>query len=361
MASQSVFQVVVLVSFSVFLTIVLGFGLPALLNALMRMVGLPETSVTECIVVIYAGFVLYVATPRIPRGLVKVKGKAVFITGCDCGFGFALAKHLHSHGFTVFAGCLLKDADGEGAKELEELHSDRMKVVQLDVCSDEQVKKAAEFIEDNLQDSQRGLWAVVNNAGISAFGEVEFTSMDTYKQVSEVNLWGTIRVTKAVLPLIRRAKGRVVNLASMYGRMGNLMRSPYCISKYGVEAFSDCLRYEMRAWGVKVSVVEPGNFVMATGILTRDFVATAANKLWSEAPAKVKEDYGKSHFEHLMALMRSYCNSGEKDMAPVLDDITDAIVSKRPYTRYSPMEPHWWIRVQVMTHLPGAISDLLYF
>lgn len=53
-----------------------------------------------------------------------------------------------------------------------------------------------------------GLWAVVNNAGVSTFGEVEFTSMDTYKQVSEVNLWGTIRVTKAVLPLIRRAKGQ---------------------------------------------------------------------------------------------------------------------------------------------------------
>lgn len=53
-----------------------------------------------------------------------------------------------------------------------------------------------------------GLWAVVNNAGVSTFGEVEFTSIDTYRQVSEVNLWGTIRVTKAVLPLIRRAKGK---------------------------------------------------------------------------------------------------------------------------------------------------------
>lgn len=61
-----------------------------------------------------------------------------------------------------------------------------------------------------------GLWAVVNNAGVSTFGEVEFTSVDTYKQVSEVNLWGTIRVTKAVLPLIRRAKGKLeVFLVSM--------------------------------------------------------------------------------------------------------------------------------------------------
>lgn len=356
---QSVLRVALLVSFSVFLTVLLGFGLPALLNAAMRLLGLPESSVTECIVALYVGFVLYVATPRIPRGQLEVKGKAVFITGCDSGIGHALAKHLHKLGFTVFAGCFLKDKGGEGAKELEDFNSDQMKVVQLDVCSDEQVNKAVEFIKSHLE--ERGLWAVVNNAGVSTFGEVEFTSLDTYKQVSEVNLWGTIRVTKAVLPLIRRAKGRVVNLASMYGRMGNAMRSPYCVSKYGVEAFSDCLRYEMKAWGVKVSVVEPGNFIAATGILTRDIVAATASKLWSEAPSQVQEDYGKSHFEQHVALMRSYCNSGQKDVAPVLDDIADALTSKRPYTRYNPMEPHWWIRMQVMTHLPGALSDFLYF
>ncbi|XP_059183490.1 D-beta-hydroxybutyrate dehydrogenase, mitochondrial [Centropristis striata] len=361
MAPLSVFRVALLVSFSVFLTVVLGFGLPGLLNGAMRILGLPETSVTECIVVLYLLFVLYVATPRIPRGLVQVKGKAVFITGCDSGFGHALAKHLHKLGFMVFAGCLFKDKGGEGAKELEEFHSDRMKVVQLDVCSEEQVNQAAEYIKDNLEDSERGLWAVVNNAGVSTFGEVEFTPMDTYKQVSEVNLWGTIRVTKAVLPLIRRAKGRVVNVASMYGRMGNALRSPYCVSKYGVEAFSDCLRYEMKTWGVKVSIIEPGNFIVATGIMTRDIVASTANKLWKEAPEHVKEDYGKAHFEQYMALMRSYCNSGQKNVTPVLNDITDAIMSKRPYTRYNPMEPHWWIRAQVMTHLPGAISDFFYF
>ncbi|KAK2859528.1 hypothetical protein Q5P01_004148 [Channa striata] len=361
MASLSAVRAVLLVSFSVLLTVVLGFGLPALLNALMVMLGLPETTVTECIVVLYLLFVLYMATPRFPRGVVEVEGKAVLVTGCDSGFGHALAKHLHKLGFTVFAGCFLKDKGGEGAKELEEFHSDRMKVVQLDVCSEDQVNDAVQYIKDNLEDSERGLWAVVNNAGVSTFGEVEFTSMDTYKQVSDVNLWGTIRVTKAVLPLIRRAKGRVVNLASMYGRMGNVLRSPYCVSKYGVEAFSDCLRYEMKAWGVKVSIIEPGNFIVATGILTRDIVATTSNKLWSEAPSVVKEDYGITHFEHQMALMRSYCNSGQKDVAPVLDDITDAILSKRPYTRYNPMEPHWWIRVQLMTHLSGAISDLLYF
>uniref|UniRef100_A0A3P8WRJ0 3-hydroxybutyrate dehydrogenase, type 1 n=1 Tax=Cynoglossus semilaevis TaxID=244447 RepID=A0A3P8WRJ0_CYNSE len=333
MAPRSVIKGVLLVSFSVFLTLVLGVGLPALLNALMRLLGLPETSVSECIVLLYLCFVLCVATPRVPRGFEKVNGKAVLITGCDTGIGYALAKHLHQLGFTVFAGCLHKDEGGEGAKDLETLHSDRMKVLQLDVCSEEQVNQAVDYVRENLEDSERGLWAVVNNAGISTFGEVEFTAMDTYKQVSEVNLWGTVRVTKAVLPLIRRAKGRVVNVSSLFGRIGNPARSSYCVSKYGLEAFSDCLRYEMKTWGVKVSIVEPGNFLAATGILTRDTVAAMANRLWSEASAVVKEDYGKAHFERQVAAVRSHCGSGDKDVAPVLDDITDAIMSKRPYTR----------------------------
>ncbi|XP_066540153.1 D-beta-hydroxybutyrate dehydrogenase, mitochondrial [Hoplias malabaricus] len=361
MASQPLVRAALLVAFSVFLTLLLGFGLPFSLGVLARLCSVPEASCTEVVVMLYALFVLYMVLPRLPRGSVSVGGKAVFVTGCDSGFGNALAKHFHKLGFTVFAGCLLKDKDGKGALELNNMHSDRMKVLQLDVCDEDQVSQAVEFVKANLDDPEKGLWAVVNNAGVSTFGEVEFTTMDTYKQISEVNLWGTIRVIKALLPLIRRAKGRVVNVASMYGRMGNALRSPYCISKYGLEAFSDCLRYEMKSWGVKVSVVEPGNFIVATGILTRDIVATTAEKLWKEAPLDVREDYGKAHFEQHMALMRSYCNSGQRDVTPVLDDITDAITSKRPYTRYNPMEPYWWIRMQVMTHFPAAVSDWLYF
>eukprot|EP00066_Takifugu_rubripes_P016992 XP_011606258.1 PREDICTED: D-beta-hydroxybutyrate dehydrogenase, mitochondrial-like isoform X2 [Takifugu rubripes] len=320
MAPHSALRSLLLVSFSVFLTVALGVGLPAILNASMRTVGLPETSVTEC-----AGqsCVHYRLRQRVWTRTCETPARA----------------RLHR----------LRGVSPEGRRRRRRQRTGGVSLGSHECGPAGRVQRRA------------GLWAVVNNAGVSTFGEVEFTSMDTYKQVSEVNLWGTIRVTKAVLPLIRRAKGRVVNLASMYGRMGNIMRSPYCISKYGVEAFSDCLRYEMKAWGVKVSVIEPGNFIAATGILTRDVVASTANKLWKEAPSQVKEDYGKAHFDQHMALMRSYCSSGQKDVAPVLDAITDAIRSKHPYTRYTPQEPHWWIRMQLMTHLPGAVSDFLYF
>ncbi|CAI9582512.1 unnamed protein product [Staurois parvus] len=115
--------------------------------------------------------------------------KAVLITGCDSGFGFSIAKHLHDKGFSVFAGCLLKDKGDAGVKELDKMKSDRMKTVQLNVVKQEEIDRAVEIIKENVKD--KGLWGVVNNAGISTFGEVEFTSMDTYKEVAEVNLWGT--------------------------------------------------------------------------------------------------------------------------------------------------------------------------
>ncbi|XP_039616663.1 D-beta-hydroxybutyrate dehydrogenase, mitochondrial [Polypterus senegalus] len=353
-------KMALLVLFSLLLTLVLGLWLPEALIFCAKLCGFSGSSVTHGIVLVYLVFVLCVAVPALPRGSVKIEGKSVFITGCDSGFGLDLAKYLHTLGFTVFAGCLLKDTNGPGAMELECLKSERMKVVQINVCNDEEIKKAVEFVKIHLKEPEAGLWAVVNNAGISTFGEIEFLNLETYRTVADVNLWGTIRVTKAFLPLIRRAKGRVVNIASMFGRMCNTSRSAYCISKYGVEAFSDCLRYEMHRWGVKVIVIEPGNFIAATGIMSRDSVIATCDKLWKEAPEDVKEDYGKTNFDHLCSVMKSYCSSGLRDTALVIKDITDAVTSCYPYTRYTPMDAYWWVRIQAMTHLPAAISDRLY-
>ncbi|KAI1891414.1 hypothetical protein AGOR_G00143580 [Albula goreensis] len=359
MAPLPIRRVIPLVLFSLSLTFLLGFGVPSALNFIARCCGFPEAGMTECIVLVYLFFVCYEVLPPIPRGTVKVHGKAVLVTGCDSGFGFVLAKHLHELGFSIFAGCRLKDEMGEGSRGLEMLHSDRMKVLQLDVLSDQQVARAVEFVGANLEDPEKGLWAVVNSAEVCTFGEVEFVGMETYKHLSEVNLWGTVRVTKALLPLIRRAKGRVVNVSSMFGRMGGRLHSPYCVSKYGVEAFSDCLRYEMKPWGVKVIVIEPGNFVEPGNPMTRDIMDATANKRWQEAGPRVQEDYGKTRFEQHISTMRSYCSYGQKDTTPFLNDVTDAVRSCRPFARYCPMVMRWWIRMQVITHLPTTISDWL--
>ncbi|XP_049735847.1 D-beta-hydroxybutyrate dehydrogenase, mitochondrial [Elephas maximus indicus] len=289
-----------------------------------------------------------------------VGSKAVLITGCDSGFGFTLANHLHSQGFLVFAGCLLKHKGDSGVEKLDSLKSDRLRTIQLDICKSEEVEEAVEIVRSSLKNPEKGLWGLVNNAGISTFGEVEFTSVETYKDVAEVNLWGTVRMTKSFLPLIRRAKGRVINISSMLGRMANPARSPYCITKFGVEAFSDCLRYEMRPLGVKVSVVEPGNFIAGTSLYSPERIQAIAKKMWDELPEVVRKDYGKKYLEEKIAKMENYCTSGSTDTTPVIKAITHALTASTPYTRYHPMDYYWWLRMQIMTHLPAAVSDKIY-
>ncbi|KAM3834192.1 D-beta-hydroxybutyrate dehydrogenase, mitochondrial isoform 1-T2 [Vipera latastei] len=291
----------------------------------------------------------------------EIGQRPVLITGCDSGFGFSLAKFLHEKGFIIYAGCLLKEQGRGGSKDLDNMKSDRMRTVQLNVCDSEEVGRAVDYVTSSLKDPETGgLWGLVNNAGISTFGEVEFTSMDTYKEVAEVNLWGTIRTTKAFLPLIRRAKGRVVNISSMMGRMANPARSPYCITKFGVEAFSDCLRYEMRPHDVKVCIVEPGNFIAGTSLYSPERIQAIADKMWDELPEIVRRDYGRKYFDEQIAKMESYCSSGSSDTSPVVESIGHALTSTTPYTRYHPMDYYWWLRMQVMTHMPAAISDRLY-
>ncbi|XP_015284552.1 PREDICTED: D-beta-hydroxybutyrate dehydrogenase, mitochondrial-like [Gekko japonicus] len=288
------------------------------------------------------------------------EGKAVLITGCDKGFGHALARLLHDKGFTVFAGCLLRDRGGDGARELERLGPERMRVLQLNVCSDEEVARALGLVRKNLKGPDQGLWGLVNNAGIASFGDVELTSLEKYQAVADINLWGTVRVTKAFLPLIRRARGRVVNMSSMLGRMASPLRSSYCISKFGLEAFTDCLRQEMYHWGVAVVAIEPGNFIAATGILTEEGVEAQAEEMWQQAGETVRADYGETYFLQQARRMRAFVHSGLQDMSPVLEDITSALTSRHPYARYNPMDARWWVRLQATAHLPTALVDWLY-
>uniref|UniRef100_A0A672VBA6 D-beta-hydroxybutyrate dehydrogenase, mitochondrial n=1 Tax=Strigops habroptila TaxID=2489341 RepID=A0A672VBA6_STRHB len=273
----------------------------------------------------------------------QIGSRAVLITGCDSGFGFVLAKHLHAKGFVIY------DKGEGGSKELDSMNSDRMRTVQLNVCDSKEVDRAVEHVSSSLEDPEKGLWGLVNNAGISTFGEVEFTSMDTYMEVAEVNLWGTVRTTKAFLPLIRRSKGRVVNISSMMGRMGSPARSPYCITKFGVEAFSDCLRYEMQAPGVMVSIVEPGNFIAATNLYSPERIKAICAKTM-----------GRKYFDEQVSKMETYCKQRLHRHLASHRERDHALTSTTPYTRYHPMDYYWWLRMQIMTHMPAAISDRLY-
>ncbi|XP_038059238.1 D-beta-hydroxybutyrate dehydrogenase, mitochondrial-like [Patiria miniata] len=299
-----------------------------------------------------------------PADKISPIAKAVLITGCDTGFGHELAQRLHRLGFVVFAACL--DSQGEGALQLTDAQSEsgggasgRLHVIQMDVTKEDQVTDAVQTVYSLLPEST-GLWAVVNNAGISTFGDVEFCGLEVYQRVANVNLWGAIRVCKAFLPLLRKTQGRIVNVTSVLGRQASMGRSCYVATKHALEGFTQCLRYEMRNWGVQVVIVEPGNFIGATGIFTQDKIDKIAEEMWSHMSDEVKESYGEDLFQSRVKRMRYFTRIGDTDTRPVIDALTDAVTDETPRVRYEPKTLYWRIRTFVMTILPHRVGNYFY-
>ncbi|KAI8514184.1 hypothetical protein Bbelb_085080 [Branchiostoma belcheri] len=219
--------------------------------------------------------VLYLA----PKSRVNGNGKAVFITGCDSGFGFGLAKRLDSLGFTVFAGCLLADSGGEGSKKLRAECSSRLSTVQIDVTDDGQVKAAVQQVKNSLP---------------------------------------------------TESEGRVVNVTSAEGLHSTPTVSAYCMTKAALESFSDALRHEMHKWGVKVIIVEPGSFGPATNIALPGVYQNLRNNI----EEVVKEDYGMEYFDFKTAELRTLDDEGATDPSPVIDALADAVTLTSPSHRY---------------------------
>ncbi|KAK4303608.1 hypothetical protein Pmani_024390 [Petrolisthes manimaculis] len=289
-------------------------------------------------------------------GAVGVRGRAVLITGCDTGIGHALALHLDRMGLVVVAGVL--EEAGEGAELLRREGSERLHVLQLDVSCPDQLSAAARRLPHLLP--QGTLWGLVNNAGIQASGQVEWIPLHTYRRLIEVNVLGTVAATKTFLPWLRRARGRVVNISSVAGVIGSRLISPYTLTKFAMEGFSDSLRQEMREWGVGVSVIQPGNFTAATNISTSEGVRVRAEETWACMSEGVRRDYGRDTFEAITSLMMQRTQSGYRDVTPVVEAVTAALTECWPRGRYRVVDGYYWVKVTAARYLPEWLFDLLY-
>ncbi|KAG8540832.1 hypothetical protein GDO81_030239 [Engystomops pustulosus] len=168
--------------------------------------------------------------------LENLSDKYVLITGCDSGFGNQLAKRLDELGMRVLATCLTE----QGADNLKKETSSRLQTVILDIANTSSVHSVATWVSNIL--GEKDLWGLVNNAGTGMPGAPnEWLSREDFAKVLNVNLLGPIDVTLKLLPLLRKSKGRIVNVSSIVGRV-TFCGGGYCISKFGVEAFSDSLR-----------------------------------------------------------------------------------------------------------------------
>lgn len=289
--------------------------------------------------------------PRRGPGL-RGHGYAVLVTGCDSGFGHMLAVALDQRGFVVFAGCL--QPEGAGAQSLIHLCSSRLQILKLNVTSEQDVQEAKKLVQDNLP--EKGLWAVINNAGISDWGEIEWSSSQDFENMLSVNLMGCIRTTIALLPLVRAVKGRMVFVSSIFSFFTCLNMGAYSVSKRGLEAFADCLRVEMASFGVKVSIIQPGNFGQATNIVK---VKTGA-EIWSRMNAERRHTFNRQYIELANQYFTSACCSGSASAEPVIQAMIHAVTSAKPQYRYLLVPPSERVFFGLVPFLPTALTDAIF-
>jgi NAD(P)-dependent dehydrogenase (short-subunit alcohol dehydrogenase family) len=164
---------------------------------------------------------------------------AVVITGASTGIGRACALSLDALGFRVFAG-VRKSDDGES---LRRVASDRLTPVFIDVTDKQSIAAAAGSVSREV--GTAGLVGLVNNAGVAVPGPLEYLPLEELRRQLEINLVGQLAVIQAFLPLLRKARGRIVNISSLAGKLTTPFNGAYSAAKHGIEAFSDALRMEL--------------------------------------------------------------------------------------------------------------------
>jgi NAD(P)-dependent dehydrogenase (short-subunit alcohol dehydrogenase family) len=238
--------------------------------------------------------------------------KAVLVTGASSGIGRKITERLASNGFFVYAGA-------RSQKDLDELgRIPNVQAVRLDVTVPGDITAALATVTK----AGRGLHGVVNNAGVVGVAPmIEITDKEL-SYVFDVNLFGPIRITRAFSPLLLESKGRVVNISSLNGTVANAMIGAYSMTKHGIEAYSDALSQELSRFGVRVSIIAPGNYGTEIGknMLARmDTSVVAGSRFEAQARATIR---GMAAFEN---------NPPPDDVA---DAVLDAMSSAAPKMRY---------------------------
>ncbi len=248
--------------------------------------------------------------------------KYVLITGASSGIGRVCAEHLDRAGFFVFAG-VRREADGRAVKSNA---SSRLRTILVDVTDQESISKAHATVR--AATGTAGLHGLVNNAGIAVAGPLEAIPLDALRRQIEVNVVGQLAMVQAFLPLLRAARGRIVNMSSVSGRVVFPLIGSYCISKFALEAMSDALRLELRDTGVHVSLIEPG--VIDTPIWGKSMPAGRA--LVDGLPVEAKARYGP-----LADAVEAKSRKAQKNATPcerVADAVVHALSARRPKPRY---------------------------
>ncbi|KHN76504.1 Retinol dehydrogenase 7 [Toxocara canis] len=283
--------------------------------------------------------------------------KAVFITGCDSGFGLMLARKCAQNGMHVFAGCLTEQGAGAIETEATMLRGGSLRAVIVDVTKDDSVRRAVEFVEQNMISGIK-LWAVVNNAGVfTTYGPDDWCTVEDYKFSLDVNTLGIIRVSQAFKPLIKHSKGRIVSVTSVAGRVSLPYAGPYSVAKFATEAYMDCIRYEMKTFGVSCCILEPGIF--KTALLNHDAMKQRISTVWNRLNEDQQQDYGEKFMEFFVTHWIETLDAlGSTHVEYVVDSYYHAITAMFPRSRYRCGWDALLVYIPI-TYLPTELLDLL--
>lgn len=270
---------------------------------------------------------------------------AVLITGTSSGIGLETAVYLAECGFQVFA--TMRDLNRRGRLDAEIARRGvQLEVLKLDVTDENSIKAAVQAIVDRAG----GIYGLINNAGINISGYFEDLSDEEMRQVFEVNVFGTMAVTRTVLPYMRAARrGRIVIMSSIGGKIASPGATAYCASKFALEGFGESLAQELRPFGVYVSLLEPGS--VKTELYGRNR-RLAARALDPESPYH-------EWFRQLQGQMDHLARTPATTAEEVAEAAYRALTDKPPRWRYVVgRRPR--LLIALRRYLPGELFERIW-
>lgn len=240
--------------------------------------------------------------------------KTALVTGASSGIGMSIARELKANGFKVYAAARRVD-------RMSELEKDGIIPIELDLTKDESIQ----YCVNTILAKEKSIDVLVNNAGYGSYGAIEDVPISEGKRQFDVNLFGMARLIQLVTPAMRENHyGKIINISSMGGKIWTKFGGWYHATKYAVEGLSDCLRMELKPFGIDVVVVEPGGIKTDWGIIAaKNLKKTSSNGAYAEAANKAAD-----------GMIKNYSGNMLSKPELIAKTVCKAVTKRRPRTRY---------------------------
>ncbi|CAG8453771.1 12268_t:CDS:1 [Funneliformis caledonium] len=299
----------------------------------------------------------------------KFADRYVLVTGCDSGIGNLIAKALHRRGYYVFAGCLTESAFKEFLAQPSALSASKFRPFLLDVTKEQSIQQCARMVSHETK--EKGLFALINNAGCNEGFAFEFTSAVQIEKTMEVNFMGPIKIIKALLPNLRQnikynmkkpskdrdIYPRIINMTSILGRTTVPFYGAYSASKHALEAMLDTIRVELLPWKIHITMIEPGPIKSR---LTQPDLMEISKKFFAspEITEQTLTLYGEDYIQKVIEFWQKI-HSGQDSSREIVRTVVETLEVGFPNDRYV---VGTIAKVQVLLHgiLPRWVIDLAW-